>query len=394
MAGGRHAQEVRRNRRIERLPDSGAQFVDATRPARRAQEEEHGNDQVIDCSSAPRCSRSSWQPAPAAAATAAPASERARGVRGARGVRAPAASERGRLGAGRAASYKIGYSNAVGVGNGFREEQLCTAKAEALVVGSGPSRHLDPSRTPMPGPAPDIRDLIAKRRRTRSSSTRTAQTASTRPSTRRRRPASRPSPSTPTSPIPTRSTSRTTSSTTAMRAPAGCSSSSAATATSTTCAASWATRPTLDRHVGVMKALDENPGITLLPSKDGVGTDWDPAKGTELTNGIINDGDYDTIQGIWTSGIDQQVVDAIKAAGKPFVPIVGADLQGLRRAAAQQGAATTTASRASPSTTRPPSVAPASSWRSTPSTARPPTTVSSARRDGASTTSTCPAAEP
>nr|MBA2300947.1 hypothetical protein [Chloroflexota bacterium] len=30
-----------------------------------------------------------------------------------------------------AAQFKIGYSNGGGVGNGFREEQVCTAKAEA-----------------------------------------------------------------------------------------------------------------------------------------------------------------------------------------------------------------------------------------------------------------------
>jgi ribose transport system substrate-binding protein len=85
----------------------------------------------------------------------------------------------------------------------------------------------------------------------------------------------------------------------------------------------------LDRHAGVMKALSENPGIHLLPSNDGVGTDWNPDKGTSLMQGIINDGTYDTIQGIWTSGIDQQVVDAIQASGKPFVPVVGADLKGF-----------------------------------------------------------------
>jgi ribose transport system substrate-binding protein len=66
-----------------------------------------------------------------------------------------------------------------------------------------------------------------------------------------------------------------------------------------------------------------------LPSNDGVGTDWNPDRGTELINGIINDGTYDTVDGIWTSGIDQQVVDAIQAAGKDFVPIVGADLKGF-----------------------------------------------------------------
>ena len=78
-----------------------------------------------------------------------------------------------------------------------------------------------------------------------------------------------------------------------------------------------------------MKALSENPGIHLLPSNEGVGTGWDPAEGTRLTNELITSGGYDDIDGIWTSGIDQQVVDAIQAAGKPFVPIVGADLKGF-----------------------------------------------------------------
>ena len=31
--------------------------------------------------------------------------------------------------------FSIGYSNGGGVGNGFREEQVCTAKAEALSSG-------------------------------------------------------------------------------------------------------------------------------------------------------------------------------------------------------------------------------------------------------------------
>jgi hypothetical protein len=34
-----------------------------------------------------------------------------------------------------ATQYKIGYSNGGGVGNGFREEQVCTAKAEAKASG-------------------------------------------------------------------------------------------------------------------------------------------------------------------------------------------------------------------------------------------------------------------
>jgi ribose transport system substrate-binding protein len=85
----------------------------------------------------------------------------------------------------------------------------------------------------------------------------------------------------------------------------------------------------LDRHQGVLRALSEYPGITLLPSEDGVGTDWSPDRGTQLINDLITSGGYDDVDGIWTSGIDQQVVDAIKDAGREFVPIVGADLKGF-----------------------------------------------------------------
>ena len=80
-----------------------------------------------------------------------------------------------------------------------------------------------------------------------------------------------------------------------------------------------------DRDVGFKQALAENPGIKVVPNADGVATGWDPATATKLANEFIASGQYDTIQGIWTSGIDSEVVDAIKAAGKPFVPIVGTD---------------------------------------------------------------------
>jgi ribose transport system substrate-binding protein len=33
--------------------------------------------------------------------------------------------------------------------------------------------------------------------------------------------------------------------------------------------------------------------------------------------------------GVWTSGIDKTVVDAYQTAGKPFVPVVGADNNGF-----------------------------------------------------------------
>ncbi len=52
-----------------------------------------------------------------------------------------------------AAMFKIGFSNNFGVGNGFREQQLCTAKAQALVSGQvgirspGSTRKRRPTRS-------------------------------------------------------------------------------------------------------------------------------------------------------------------------------------------------------------------------------------------------------
>ena len=97
-------------------------------------------------------------------------------------------------------------------------------------------------------------------------------------------------------------------------------------ATSGTRAASPATRPT-----PTATSASRRPSRTTRTSRSSRAprashTDWDPAKATQLANDFISSGEYDDVQGIWTSGMDSQVVDAIKAAGKPYVPIVGADL--------------------------------------------------------------------
>jgi ribose transport system substrate-binding protein len=84
-----------------------------------------------------------------------------------------------------------------------------------------------------------------------------------------------------------------------------------------------------DRDTGFKNILANYPGIEVVPTADGVHTGWDPVQGTQLINDFIASGQYDDIDGIWTSGIDSVVVDAIKAANKPFVPIVGADLGGF-----------------------------------------------------------------
>jgi ribose transport system substrate-binding protein len=79
-----------------------------------------------------------------------------------------------------------------------------------------------------------------------------------------------------------------------------------------------------DRDTGFKKALAENPGIKVVKE---VATKWDPATGTAQINDIMSSGeDFD---GIWTSGIDSNIVDALKTANHDFVPIVGADNAGF-----------------------------------------------------------------
>jgi ribose transport system substrate-binding protein len=227
-----------------------------------------------------------------------------------------------------AAQYTLGFSNAFGVGNGFREEQLCTAKAQALQSGQvGPSTwtHAEDATYPQ---LQQLRDLIQQNPDAIIFNPNSpdgyqdvldeAQTAGIK-----------------TIAIDAYVTDPETLNINNDQENYGY------------IGAKWLFEKLggqgnvyymrgivghpadLDRHQGVMRALGEYPNIKLLPSNEGVDTGWNPDKGTELANGIINDGTYDTIQGIWTSGIDQQVVDAIQASGKKFVPIVGADLKGF-----------------------------------------------------------------
>jgi ribose transport system substrate-binding protein len=79
-----------------------------------------------------------------------------------------------------------------------------------------------------------------------------------------------------------------------------------------------------DRDTGFQRALKENPGITIASTAV---TKWDPATATTQINDIMSAGtEFD---GIWTSGVDSNIVDALKAANHPYVPIVGADNAGF-----------------------------------------------------------------
>ncbi len=79
-----------------------------------------------------------------------------------------------------------------------------------------------------------------------------------------------------------------------------------------------------DRDTGFQRALKEAPGITLASTAV---TKWDPVTATQQINDIMSAGTK--FDGIWTSGVDSNIVDALKAANHPYVPIVGADNAGF-----------------------------------------------------------------
>jgi ribose transport system substrate-binding protein len=247
--------------------------------------------------------------APSAEASAPAASEPA--------ASAPASAE--------AMTYAIGYSNGGGVGNGFREEQVCTAKAEALASGQVSELTTIHRNTDAAGQLQDIRDLIAAGVDAIVFNPNDPEALN----------------------------------------PALEEANAAGIATISVDAyvtnedtynlynnqieyarlgARWlfeqlggegtvyymrgfAGHPAdTDRDIGFKEVLEEFPNIEIVPNADGVHTGWDPAQTTQIINEFLSSGQYANIDGIWTSGMDSQVVDAIKAANEDFVPIVGADL--------------------------------------------------------------------
>jgi ribose transport system substrate-binding protein len=236
----------------------------------------------------------------------------------------PAASEPA---ASAATQYKIGYSNGGGVGNGFREEQVCTAKAEALASGQVSQLTTIHRNTDAAGQLQDIRDLIAAGVDAIVFN-----------------------PNDPDALSPALDEAK-------------------AAGIKTVAVDQFVNHPDTyqlfnnqvkyaelgakwlfdklggkgtiyymrgfagagadtDRHTGFTNILKDYPDIKVLPNNDGVATQWDPAITTQLTNDFIASGQYDTINGIWTSGMDVEVIDAIKAAGKKYVPLVGTDRGG------------------------------------------------------------------
>jgi ribose transport system substrate-binding protein len=78
-----------------------------------------------------------------------------------------------------------------------------------------------------------------------------------------------------------------------------------------------------DRHEGFMEVLKSYPDIKVTS----VFTGWALDKTAQATKDLLASGK--PIDGVWTSGIDKTVVDAYQTAGKPFVPVIGADNNGF-----------------------------------------------------------------
>src|SRR3954453_15103781 len=75
-----------------------------------------------------------------------------------------------------------------------------------------------------------------------------------------------------------------------------------------------------DRHTGFNQALKKYPGIKVVKSTF---MGWNFATAGKQMLDILNSGVK--VDGVWNSGADYTVITAFKTAGKPLVPIVGAD---------------------------------------------------------------------
>lgn len=75
-----------------------------------------------------------------------------------------------------------------------------------------------------------------------------------------------------------------------------------------------------ERDAGVKRALAAFPDIEVVFETQ---TDWDPTTAVEQINAFL--ATETAFDGIWTSGTDSVVVDALKTAEADLVPIVGAD---------------------------------------------------------------------
>jgi len=223
-------------------------------------------------------------------------------------------------------AFAIGYSNGGGVGNGFREEQVCTAKAQVKTLGAAITGLTVIHRnTDAAGQLSDLRDLISKNVNAIVFN-----------------------PNDPDALNPALAEAKkagiiTVSVDAYVTDPATWNLYNNQVKYAELGAkwlfdqmggsgTVWYTRGLAghpadsDRDIGFKNVLKTYPNIKVVPTDSGVFTGWDPKTATALANDFISSGQYDKIQGIWASGMGSQIVDAIKANNKKFVPIADADI--------------------------------------------------------------------
>ena len=79
-----------------------------------------------------------------------------------------------------------------------------------------------------------------------------------------------------------------------------------------------------DRHQGFTEALKAYPDIKVVAAPF---TGWSNNKAAQQAKDLLGSGKG--IDGIWTSGQDSVVVDAVETAGKTLIPVIGADTNGF-----------------------------------------------------------------
>jgi ribose transport system substrate-binding protein len=231
--------------------------------------------------------------------------------------------------AGAKAPYSIGYSNGGGVGNGFREEQVCTAKAEGTALGTSKISGITVihRNTDAAGQLSDLRTLISQK--VNAIVFNPNDPDALNPALAEAHAAG----------IVTVSVDAYVTDPNTWNlynnqikyAELGAEwlfKQMGGTGTV------WYTRGLAghpadsDRDIGFNNMLKKYPNIKVA-NPGGTFTGWDPATATQITNDFIASGGYDKVQGIWASGMGTQIDDAIKAANKKFVPIADADIGAL-----------------------------------------------------------------
>jgi ribose transport system substrate-binding protein len=220
------------------------------------------------------------------------------------------------------AAYTVGLSNPGAVGNGWREAMICSAKAQAVKQGNVTSVSVESEKTDPAGQLTQIRNLIAKGVKTLLIN-----------------------PSSPDALNPAiKEAIDAGIAVVAIDAPVtapGAYNLSNDQEQYAYLGAKWlfenlggkgavvymrgipGHQADTDRDTGFKKALAEFPGITVAKETS---TEWDQKKGTDQINEILAAGT--PFDGVWTSGIDNVIVDALVEADH-VVPVVGADNAGF-----------------------------------------------------------------